>query len=73
MASDRNITSLLHFQHRRIQSRIVAKVYGANRSVSNVVDAQAQITQLQHELDEWKEKLSDLNENLLATYPYRCV
>ncbi|KAJ4988028.1 C6 transcription factor [Stagonosporopsis vannaccii] len=66
-SSGKNAASLLHFKHRRIQSRIVAKVYGANCGVSNITDVQAQ---LQQELNEWKEEVSTLRHDDLIAYPH---
>ena len=61
-------TSTLHIKHRRIQHRLISKVYGANRDVTGI-EAQTELALLQNQLNEWRTELSALSDDVFAHYP----
>jgi hypothetical protein len=61
-------TSTLHIKHRRIQHRLISKVYGANRDATGI-EAQTELALLQNELDDWRTEPSTLSDDAFARYP----
>ncbi|KAK4074901.1 transcriptional regulator family: Fungal Specific TF [Purpureocillium lilacinum] len=53
-------SALHHIKHRRIQSRIVARVYYGGRAETESEECQHLIANLQSELDEWRKALQNL-------------
>lgn len=72
--TNENLTSLHHMRHRKIQSRIVAQVYGINSSALNMAVERKQllISDLQKELDQWQVNIPVDSQDDVP-YPYRFV